>query len=150
MYRRPLLKLLTAALVAFAAATASAAPRDAAATKKIDEAINTHYLATEFDKAEATLTGTINACGDKCSPAVIAKAWMYVGIVRGSGKNDLKGAKEAFQKAVAADAKVTLDEALATPETKKAFTEVQGGGAAAGTGGSGGEAGKGEGGEGLC
>lgn len=148
MYRRPLLKLLTAALVAFAAATASAAPRDAAATKKIDEAINTHYLATEFDKAEATLTGTINACGDKCSPAVIAKAWMYVGIVRGSGKNDLKGAKEAFQKAVAADAKVTLDEALATPETKKAFTEVQGGGAAAGTGGSGGEAGKGEGGEG--
>lgn len=148
MHRRPLIKLLSAAIVAFAAATASAAPRDAAATKKIDEAINTHYLATEFDKAEATLTGTINACGDKCSPGVIAKAWMYVGIVRGSGKNDLKGAKEAFQKAVAADAKVALDDALATPETKKVFAEVQGGGGAAGTGGSGGEAGKGEGGEG--
>ena len=99
MYRRPLLKLITAALVVFAAATVSAAPRDAAATKKIDEAINVHYLATDFDKAEATLTGTINACGDKCSGSVIAKAWMYVGIVRGSGKNDLKGAKEAFQKA---------------------------------------------------
>ena len=151
MYRRPLLKLITAALVALAAATATAAPRDAAATKKIDEAINVHYLATDFDKAEATLTGTINACGDKCSGSVIAKAWMYVGIVRGSGKNDLKGAKEAFQKAVAADAKVGLDDALATPETKKVFAEVQSGGAsgAGGEGGTGGEGGKGgEGGEG--
>jgi hypothetical protein len=145
VHRRSLIKLVSAALVALAAATASAAPRDAAATKKIDEAINTHYLATDFDKAEAVLTGTINACGDKCSPAVVAKAWMYVGIVRGSGKNDLKGAKEAFQKAVAADSKVALDDALATPETKKAFLEVQGAGAAGtgGTTGSGGEAGSG-------
>lgn len=148
MYRRPLLKLITAALVVLAASTVAAAPRDAAATKKIDEAINVHYLATDFDKAEATLTGTINACGDKCSGSVIAKAWMYVGIVRGSGKNDLKGAKEAFQKAVAADGKVTLDDALATPETKKAFGEVQGGGTS-GTGGAGGAGGEGgEGGEG--
>jgi hypothetical protein len=139
VHRRPLLKLVTAALVAFAAATASAAPRDAAANKKIDEAINTHYLATDFDKAEAVLTGTINACGDKCSGSVIAKAWMYVGIVRGSGKQDMKGAKEAFQKAVAADSKVALDDALATPETKTAFAEVAGaGGTSAGTGGEGG------------
>lgn len=145
MHRRPLLKLLSAAIVALAAATASGAPRDAAATKKIDEAINTHYLATEFDKAEATLTGTINACGDKCSPGIIAKAWMYVGIVRGSGKNDLKGAKDAFQKAIAADAKVALDDALATPETKKVFAEVQSGGGTppSGTGGEGGEGGEG-------
>lgn len=148
MHRRPLLNFLSAALVALAAATANAAPRDAAAGKKIDEAINVHYLATDFDKAEAVLTGTINACGDKCSPGVVAKAWMYVGIVRGSGKNDLKGAKEAFAKAVAADPKVALDDALATPETKKAFQEAQGGGAPVGTGGTGGTAGTGgEGGE---
>src|SRR5690606_5045952 len=92
--------------------------------KKIDEAINQHYLATDFDKAEAILTGTINACGDKCSGPVIARAWMYVGLVRGSGKNDQKGAREAFEKAVAADGNVKLDEALATPETKKTWDGV--------------------------
>ncbi len=144
MHRRSLL-LLLAALIALFAATAAAAPRDAAANKKIDEAINTHYLATDFDKAEAVLTGTINACGNKCSGPVIARAWMYVGIVRGSGKNDQKGAKEAFQKAVAADGKVALDDALATPETKKTFGEVSGGApvATGGTGGEGGEGGEG-------
>jgi hypothetical protein len=103
--------------------------RDNAASKKIDEAINEHYLATDFDKAEAVLTGTINACGDKCSPGVIAKAWMYVGIVRGSGKNDQSGAKDAFQKALAADPSVKLDTQLATPETQTTFGNLGGAGA---------------------
>jgi hypothetical protein len=154
VHRLRLKELLFAAVIALIASTASAAPRDAAAQKKIDEAINTHYLATDFDKAEAVLTGTINACGDKCSPAIIGKAWMYVGIVRGSGKNDQKGSREAFQKALAADPKVALDDALATPETKKLFAEVTGGGAVTpptppNTGGAGGEGGEGgEGGKG--
>lgn len=125
-------RLLVAALfMLFAVPAAAQYTRDNAANKKIDEAINNHYLATEFDKAEGVLTGTINACGDKCSPQVIGKAWMYVGIVRGSGKNDLAGAKEAFQKAIAADPGVKLDAALATPETQKAFQDAGGGGTAA-------------------
>lgn len=130
MYRRLSLRslclLLTLALPASAQFT-----RDNAANKKIDEAINEHYLATDFDKAEGVLTGTVQACGDKCSPQVIARAWMYVGIVRGSGKNDQAGAKEAFQKAIATDPQVKLDTALATPETQKTFD---------GTGGAGGSA----------
>jgi hypothetical protein len=105
--------------------------RDTAAKKKIDEAINQHYVATDFEKAEGVLLGTINACADKCSPAVFASAWMYVGIVRGSGKSNQAGAKEAFQKAVAADPSVKLDTVLATPETQATFAAVSGGGAAA-------------------
>jgi len=105
--------------------------RDNAASKKIDEAINQHYLATDFEKAEGVLTGTITACADKCSPAVLAKAWMYVGIVRGSGKNDQAGAKEAFQKAFANDPAVKLDTQLATPETQKTFEGLGAPGAAA-------------------
>lgn len=101
--------------------------REAAATRKIDEAINQHYLATDFNKAEGILTGTVKACEDKCSPQTLARAWMYVGIIRGSGKNDLAGAKEAFQTAVGLDAEVKLDAALATPETQATFTEVAGG-----------------------
>jgi hypothetical protein len=128
VYRRLSLRLLCFLLtVAF---TASAQfTRDNAANKKIDEAINEHYLATDFDKAEGVLTGTVTACGDKCSPQVIARAWMYVGIVRGSGRNDQAGAKEAFQKAIASDPQVKLDSALATPETQKTF---EGSGGAAG------------------
>jgi hypothetical protein len=105
--------------------------RDAAANKKIDEAINQHYVATDFEKAEGVLLGTINACADKCSPAVFGKAWMYVGIVRGSGRNNQSGAKEAFQKAVAADPDVKLDMVLATPETQATFNDVAGGGGGA-------------------
>ncbi len=134
MQRRRLSFILCLALVLLLGASASAAPRDAAANKKVDEAINVHYLATDFDKAEAVLTGTIKACGDKCSGSVIARAWMYVGIVRGSGKNDAAGATEAFKKAVAADANVKLDDALATADTKKAFAAVAG--SSAGTGGT--------------
>ncbi|HWZ90889.1 MAG TPA: hypothetical protein VNW92_18635 [Polyangiaceae bacterium] len=132
MYRRLSIRLLCLALITFFTLPALAQfTRDNAASKKIDEAINEHYLATDFDKAEAVLTGTINACGDKCSPGVIAKAWMYVGIVRGSGKNDQSGAKDAFQKALALDPSVKLDTQLATPETQKTFGDLGGSGAPA-------------------
>jgi len=131
LFRR-LYRLLFIAFVTLIAAPASAQyTRDTAANKKIDEAINQHYVATDFEKAEGVLLGTINACGDKCSPQVFGRAWMYVGIVRGSGKNNQPGAKEAFQKAAAADPNVKLDLVLATPETQATFSAVVGGGAAA-------------------
>jgi hypothetical protein len=130
VYRRLPLRLLCL-LLTLALPASAQFTRDNAANKKIDEAINEHYLATDFDKAEGVLTGTVQACGDKCSPQVVARAWMYVGIVRGSGKNDQAGAKEAFQKAIATDPQVKLDTALATPETQKTFD---------GTGGTGGAA----------
>src|SRR3954469_1698296 len=87
---------------------ASAAPRDKAAQKKIEEAIFTNFLNTDFDAAEGLLLGTIRACEDKCSPAVLGKAWMYVGVVRGSGRNDIPGAEKAFSEAIAADPNVAL------------------------------------------
>jgi hypothetical protein len=130
VYRRLSLRLLCL-LLTLALPASAQFTRDNAANKKIDEAINEHYLATDFDKAEGVLTGTVTACGDKCSPQVIARAWMYVGIVRGSGRNDLAGAKEAFQKAIATDPQVKLDTALATPETQKAFDSAGGTGGAA-------------------
>lgn len=130
MYRRLSLRLLCLSLTLALPASAQFT-RDNAANKKIDEAINEHYLATNFEKAEGILTGTVQACGDKCSPQVIARAWMYVGIVRGSGKNDQAGAKEAFGKAIAVDPQVKLDAALATPETLKTFETSGGAGSGA-------------------
>ena len=52
MYRRLSIRLLCLALITFFTLPALAQfTRDNAASKKIDEAINEHYLATDFDKA---------------------------------------------------------------------------------------------------
>lgn len=99
---------------------------DGPAQGKIDEAINVHYLATDFRKAEELLSGTINACGNQCSAPVIAKAWMYIGIIRGAGNSDLRGAKEAFRNALGVYPGVALDNDLATPEVQAAFAEARG------------------------
>ena len=87
MHRAMFHRLIAVALVLFCAFPAFGQfTRDKAANKKIDEAINTHYFATDFDKAEGVLLGTVEACGDKCSPQTLGRAWMYIGVVRGSGK----------------------------------------------------------------
>jgi hypothetical protein len=123
--------LIAASIALFSTSAFGQYARDAAAQKKMDEAINQHYLATEFDKAEQMLVGTVRACEDKCSPQVVGKLWMYVGIVRGSGKQDLPGAQDAFAQAIAADPKVELDMALATDEARAAYEAAGGGKAAA-------------------
>ncbi|HEY5959816.1 MAG TPA: hypothetical protein VIV60_24850, partial [Polyangiaceae bacterium] len=120
--------LLVLTALAFPAA---AAPKDAAATTKIDEAINVHYLATDFNKAEAQLLGVLKACGKDCSPNVLGRAWMYVGLVRGSGKQDLAGARDAFTRAKESDPSTQLDSALATPEVSAEFEAIFGGGGGA-------------------
>jgi len=100
--------------------------RDAGANQKIDEAVNHQYLMMELDKAESILKNVVTTCGNQCSPEVIARAWMYVGIVRGSGKNDLAGASEAFATAQSIDPNVQLDRDLASPETQATFDSLSG------------------------
>jgi len=117
---------LALALLLLAQPAAAQFARDDAASRKIREAIDSHYLATNFDKAADVLSGTIAACADQCSPQVLARAWMYLGLVRGSGKNDLAGAKEAFTRALALDPAVELDGTLATDATQQAFIEAGG------------------------
>jgi len=116
---------LIALVLVLLPAHALAAPLDKPANKKIDEAVNQHYLATSFNKAESILLGTLKACGDRCDKTTLARAWMYIGIVRGSGKNNMAGAKLAFAYAVYLDPKIKLDAALATPETKAAFRQAK-------------------------
>jgi len=93
---------------------------DKAARDEVDHAM-AEYLQMNFGQAEADLLATIQRCESKCRPATIARAWMYVGVVRGSGKGDQHAAMQAFQAALAEDRKVKLDTALATPETKNTF-----------------------------
>ncbi len=128
MTSKQILRITFTALATTLATSAVAAPnKDAAALKKIDEAVNVHYIAAEFDKAEAVLLAAIKMCGAKsCSGEVVAKAYIYVGVVRGNGKQDLAGAREAFENARASDPNVTLDPTLATPAVLAEFNKVIG------------------------
>lgn len=110
---------------------AAAALTDQKANQQIDNAINTHYASADIDQAEAKLLEVVKGCSGSCSPATIARAWMYVGIVRGSGRDDANGAGEAFRAAKAADPGVKLDDLFATDLTKAAFAQAQAPGASA-------------------
>ena len=104
---------------------ASAAPTNAQANQRIDDAINTHYASAALDDAERALMGIVSECGGECSTSVVARAWMYVGIVRGSGRDDLAGAQEAFSQAKAADPAIKLDELFATELVKRVFVQAK-------------------------
>jgi hypothetical protein len=100
--------------------------KDKAALKKIDEAVNVHYIGAQFDKAETVLLGAIKSCGKDCSPETLSRAYLYLGIVRGNGKQDLAGAKQAFDAAYAADPNVTIDPSLVTPAVFAEFNKATG------------------------
>src|SRR6187399_3317305 len=93
---------------------------------QIEEVFQEHYLATEFDAAEAGLLALIQGCDASCARGDLARAWMYIGIVRGGGRQDAEGAKEAFEQALALNPKVELDARVANPETA-AFYVAAGG-----------------------
>jgi len=121
-------KVLTTGLLSLMlllrAVPSSAALTDSQATQQINNAINTHYASADIDAAEKKLLEVIKGCGTSCSASVIATAWMYVGIVRGSGRDDVTGAQEAFRAAKTADSAVKLDELFATDLVKRIFAQT--------------------------
>jgi len=124
--------LLTFLINTLSQSASAAAPTNEQANQQIDNAINTHYASADIDLAEKKLLEIIKACGTSCSPAVRGRAWMYVGIVRGSGRDDVAGAQEAFKAAKAADPNVKLDDLFATDLVKKVFAQTPGPAGAAG------------------
>ncbi|HEY2408785.1 MAG TPA: hypothetical protein VGI10_22420 [Polyangiaceae bacterium] len=111
-----------------AASTASAAPKDKAATKLADAAMQQDYVGTQFKKAEQKLKKAIQTCGDDgCSPVVMGRlhrdlATVYIGGLNqpAKGKPEMKAAIEAYPD-------LQLDKDLETPELRKAY-EAAGGG----------------------
>lgn len=99
--------------------------RDPAARRKISKAVSEQYLQMNFGQAEAELLEVIEQCEDQCRKTTLAKAWMYIGIVRGSGKEDQHGARQAFDTALGFDKRVALDRALATSVTKKTYEDAR-------------------------
>jgi hypothetical protein len=110
----------------------AAAPKDAAATKMAEEAINTDYLATNFAAAEKKLRDAAALCGTAaCSPQVRARVHRDLGVVLIAGLNRPDDGKKAFAEALRADPDVALEKALTTTEIDKIFRAVKAGGAGA-------------------
>lgn len=128
--RKWALILLAGSLLPLGQAFAETATTRALADE-IDAAFQAYFLATEFDAAEAKLLELIQSCDASCARADLARAWMYVGVVRSSGKQDAEGAKEAFLQALVLDPGVTLDTKVANPETAILFERVREEGASA-------------------
>jgi hypothetical protein len=124
---RQLLHIVVALLVVVVSFPALAAKKDVATLKKIDEALNVHYLSAEYDEAEALLRAAIRACGTNlCSGVVLGKAHVAVGVIRGNAKQDLAGARAAFENAKSADPNTTLDASLVTRKVLLTFYDVMG------------------------
>jgi hypothetical protein len=103
------------------ASTAHAEPKDAAALALASEAIDTHYLATDFASAERKLREAIALCGgDRCSKSVRARVHRDLGLVLVVAKKTDEG-RAAFVSALQADPTVGLEPDLVTPEVQTTF-----------------------------
>jgi hypothetical protein len=109
--------------LAFALPTTAIAqyPRDRSANRQITEFISELYANKRFAEAEEALLGVIRTCAAECSPAMLARAWMYAGIAEGTGMGDQRAARESFENALGLDPKTLLDHVLADPETVATF-----------------------------
>jgi len=99
-----------------------AAPRDRAARAKIQEALGFFYE-QKPERAESMLKAIVLACEDRCSAAVLAEAWMYIGIVRGS-RGQLEAAGEAFATALSVMPEIELDSDIATEPTRGVWAGI--------------------------
>jgi hypothetical protein len=108
---------------------AFAAPKDAAATKLADDAINRDYLAANFPEAEKKLRSALTMCGSNaCIPVVVGRLHRDLGVVLIAGMNRLEDGKQELAEAIRADPDVALEKDLTTPEIEREFKALKVGG----------------------
>lgn len=102
-----------------------AGPNDAAAKRALTEAMDEYAKSKDADKADAQLLEVIAVCGSDCKPALLAQAWMYIGLVKGGGAKDWDTAREAFSVALGFDDKVQLDPRFFSPTAQALFDGIK-------------------------
>jgi hypothetical protein len=107
---------------------ARSAPKDAAATRIADDAINNDYLGLHFNEAVKKLRGAIATCGaNACSAQVRARLHRDLGVVLIAGLNRTGEGKKEFVEAMKADPRITLQKDLTTPTIEQTFQAARGG-----------------------
>jgi len=118
--------VLSTILGTASATQAQPGTRDLSASQFVTGTMESLYRQGDFDKAEAQLLGTLNACGEQCSVPVKARIWMYIGVVRADGRHKQGPAKQAFDAAVKLDSGVQLDQVIASPQAASLFVKAGG------------------------
>jgi hypothetical protein len=113
----------------FSSPNAVAAPKDAAAIKLADDAINRDYLSANFTEAEKKLRQAITMCGTTgCIPMVLGRLHRDLGVVLIAGQSRHEEGKQELAEAIRADPDVTLEKDLTTPEIDQIFKALKAGG----------------------
>ncbi len=103
-----------------------AGPSDNKAKKAIVDAMDEYAKSKDVDKADGRLLEAISVCGNDCKASVLARAWMYIGLVKGGGSNDWDTAREAFSVALGFDEKLELDPRFFSPTAQALFDGIKG------------------------
>jgi hypothetical protein len=99
---------------------------DQAARTQVREIMDAQFVAGEYAAAESKLYEAYNACVAQCSNNTRALIWMYVGIVRGTGKQDQVRARQAFRRMLELDETMTVNSYFADEATLATFEQVRG------------------------
>jgi hypothetical protein len=98
---------------------------DQAARTRVRQIMDSQFGAGEHAAAEAKLYEAYNACGAQCSKNTRALIWMYIGIVRGTGKQDQVRARQAFRRMLELDETMSVNSLLADEATLATFEQVR-------------------------
>jgi hypothetical protein len=127
------LAILTFVGILFLPRLANSGPKDAAAIKLAEDAINNDYLATNFAEAEKKLRAGIKMCGgNACTPQTVARLHRDLGVVLVAGMSRAEDGRKEFAEALKVDPNIALEKDLVTPEVEAAFQAAKGGGGGGG------------------
>jgi hypothetical protein len=132
--------LLAASLVMLAStalAQPAQGPRDRQTRSLITNAME-DYQNLEIDRAVERLQIALRGCGNgSCSPQVVARVHMSLGIVAVGGQQNNESGIESMARAISLDANAEPDPLLVTPEISTAFRQAQSRGRSGGAGNTG-------------
>jgi hypothetical protein len=128
LQRRFLVAAAAFIFLALAPRAASAAPNDAAALKLRDQAIDTDYLATDFNAAQDKLQKALAMCKTpaECSHSVHARLLCDLGVIYFMLQKADDG-RAQFAAALKEDPNTTLDRDLSTTDLQREFAAVKSG-----------------------
>lgn len=108
-------------VLTFLALDARADRNDRAVARAIKSAMADYTEQRDVEATDQALLGAIALCDNQCKPSLVAQAWMYIGLVRGSGAGEWDTAREAFALALGFDPTLELDPKFFTPTAQALF-----------------------------
>ena len=98
---------------------------DEAVSDAISRTMDSYAASKDVGAADQGLLEAISLCQNACKRELVARAWMYIGLVVGGGNKDWDAAREAFSVALGFDPDVELDPRFFTPTGQALFDGIK-------------------------